>query len=144
MSAKGFGASSSYHGGEASASQVFVRLTGLYSEPEVKQLQSEQKVREMICFYYNSMFDKGKVRPNVTPLQRLYPATITTMYQRIVVKLGTSVLTGGTPHLNRPHMVELARQCKVLYEGGHDIIICSSVRLRPVGNGSAFPMSRHR
>ena len=48
------------------------------------------------------------------------------MYQRIVVKLGTSVLTGGTPRLDRPHMVELARQCAELYHSGKDIVICTS------------------
>jgi glutamate 5-kinase len=48
------------------------------------------------------------------------------MYQRIVIKLGTSVLTGGTPHFNRPHMAELVRQCAGLYQQGKDIIICTS------------------
>ena len=33
------------------------------------------------------------------------------MYKRIVVKLGTSVLTGGGPRLDRAGMVEIARQC---------------------------------
>lgn len=47
-------------------------------------------------------------------------------YQRIVVKLGTSVLTGGTRHLDRSHMVELTRQCADLYHRGHDIIVCTS------------------
>ena len=48
------------------------------------------------------------------------------MYHRIVVKLGTSVLTGGARHLDRPRMVELVRQCAQLYRQGHDIIVCSS------------------
>jgi glutamate 5-kinase len=48
------------------------------------------------------------------------------MYQRIVIKLGTSVLTGGTPHLDRAHMVELVRQCAELYRQGLDVIICTS------------------
>ena len=48
------------------------------------------------------------------------------MYQRIVIKLGTSVLTGGTPHFNRAHMVELVRQCATLYGHDKDIIICTS------------------
>ncbi|MGR5542274.1 glutamate 5-kinase, partial [Vibrio campbellii] len=34
--------------------------------------------------------------------------------QTIVVKLGTSVLTGGTQALDRAHMVELVRQCAQL------------------------------
>lgn len=33
----------------------------------------------------------------------------TTQRQTVVVKLGTSVLTGGTLALDRAHMVELAR-----------------------------------
>lgn len=48
------------------------------------------------------------------------------MYQRIVVKLGTSVLTRSTPQLDHPHMVELARQCAQLYRQGKEIIICTS------------------
>ncbi len=48
------------------------------------------------------------------------------MYQRIVVKLGTSVLTGGTPDLDHPHMVELVRQCAALYHQGKDVIVCTS------------------
>jgi len=57
------------------------------------------------------------------------------MYQRIVVKLGTSVLTGGTPKLDHPHMVELVRQCAELYKQGKDIIICTS---------GAIAVGRHR
>ncbi|MGB1251843.1 MAG: glutamate 5-kinase [Candidatus Promineifilaceae bacterium] len=48
------------------------------------------------------------------------------MTKRIVVKLGTSVLTRGTPQLNRPQMVEIARQCAAVRELGHEVIICSS------------------
>jgi len=57
------------------------------------------------------------------------------MYQRIVVKLGTSVLTGGTPKLDHPHMVELVRQCAELYRQGKDIVICTS---------GAIAVGRHR
>ncbi len=48
------------------------------------------------------------------------------MYKRIVVKLGTSVLTGGTQHLDQPRIVELTRQCATLYHAGHDVVICTS------------------
>ena len=48
------------------------------------------------------------------------------MYQRIVVKLGTSVLTGGSPNLDWPHMVDIVRQCAELHKQSKDIIICSS------------------
>ncbi len=47
-------------------------------------------------------------------------------YRRVVVKLGTSVLTGGSKHLFRPGMVELVRQCAELHQEGHEIILCSS------------------
>jgi glutamate 5-kinase len=48
------------------------------------------------------------------------------MSQRIVVKLGTSVLTGGTRQLNRAQMVELTRQCAQLHHDGYEVILCSS------------------
>ncbi|MEZ4865606.1 MAG: glutamate 5-kinase [Caldilineaceae bacterium] len=48
------------------------------------------------------------------------------MYKRIVIKLGTSVLTGGTRKLDHPRIVELVRQCAELYRDGFDIVICSS------------------
>ncbi len=48
------------------------------------------------------------------------------MYKRIVVKLGTSVLTGGSRHIDRAHMIELIRQCAELYHQQHDIIVCTS------------------
>lgn len=48
------------------------------------------------------------------------------MYRRIVVKLGTSVLTGGGSLLDRAHMVDLARQCADLHRQGADLILCTS------------------
>ncbi len=47
-------------------------------------------------------------------------------YRRVVVKLGTSVLTGGTKRLDRAHMIELVRQCVALHREGRDVIIVSS------------------
>ncbi|CAM3334982.1 gamma-glutamate kinase [Xenorhabdus nematophila AN6/1] len=46
--------------------------------------------------------------------------------QTLVVKLGTSVLTGGSRRLNRAHIVELVRQCAKQHEKGHRIIIVTS------------------
>ena len=46
--------------------------------------------------------------------------------QVIVVKLGTSVLTGGTDKLDKAHMVELVRQCCELKKQGHHVILVSS------------------
>lgn len=48
------------------------------------------------------------------------------MYRRVVIKLGTSVLTGGTSRLDRPQMVELARQCAEIFGRGLEVIVCSS------------------
>ncbi len=48
------------------------------------------------------------------------------MKQRIVVKVGTSVLTEGTRRLNSARMVDLARQCAALHEAGHELILCTS------------------
>lgn len=46
--------------------------------------------------------------------------------QTIVVKLGTSVLTGGTLEINKARMVDLVRQCAELKNKGHQIVIVSS------------------
>ncbi len=46
--------------------------------------------------------------------------------RRIVVKLGTSVLTAGTDRLNRPYMVGLARQVATLRERGCQVLLVSS------------------
>lgn len=44
----------------------------------------------------------------------------------IVVKLGTSTLTGGTPRLSRPHMVDIIRQIVNLYQDGYRVVVVSS------------------
>ena len=46
--------------------------------------------------------------------------------RRIVVKLGTSTLTAGTPHLSPPRMVEIARQVAQLHERGFEMVLVSS------------------
>lgn len=48
------------------------------------------------------------------------------MHRRVVVKLGTSVLTGGTARLNRAHMADLVRQCAWWHDQGNDVIVCTS------------------
>ncbi len=47
-------------------------------------------------------------------------------YKRIVVKLGTSTLTAGTPHLSPAHIVEIVRQVAQLHEGGCEMVVVSS------------------
>ncbi|MEI8610186.1 glutamate 5-kinase [Enterovibrio sp. Hal110] len=46
--------------------------------------------------------------------------------QTIVVKLGTSVLTGGSTKIDRAHLVELVRQCAMLIRQGHQVIVVTS------------------
>src|SRR5262245_41323592 len=46
--------------------------------------------------------------------------------QRIVVKLGTSVLTSGTKRLSRRRMLEIVRQAAQLHDAGHQVVIVSS------------------
>src|SRR5574341_707589 len=47
-------------------------------------------------------------------------------FRRIVVKLGTSTLTAGSPRLSPPRMIELVRQMAELYHAGRDILLVSS------------------
>ena len=44
----------------------------------------------------------------------------------IVVKLGTTTLTGGTRRLSRPHMVEIVRQIAALRADGLRVVVVSS------------------
>lgn len=46
--------------------------------------------------------------------------------QRIVVKVGTSVLTGGTPRLSRQRMLDVVAQAARQHTAGHEIILVSS------------------
>lgn len=46
--------------------------------------------------------------------------------QRIVVKLGTSVLTNETRHLSRQRVLEIVQQVAALHADGHEIILVSS------------------
>jgi glutamate 5-kinase len=48
------------------------------------------------------------------------------MKKRLVVKVGTSVLTDGTRRLSPPRMVDLARQCAALWKQGYELILCTS------------------
>jgi glutamate 5-kinase len=48
------------------------------------------------------------------------------LLMRIVIKLGTSVLTAGTDRLNRPYMVDLARQVALLRTEGWQVALVSS------------------
>ncbi|MGV3526995.1 MAG: glutamate 5-kinase [Candidatus Sericytochromatia bacterium] len=48
------------------------------------------------------------------------------MHQRLVIKLGTSVLTAGQDRLNRPRLVDLMRQIAWLFREGWSVTLVSS------------------
>ena len=47
-------------------------------------------------------------------------------YKRIVIKIGTSTITGGSPNVSLPQLIELIRQISTLHAQGHELIIVSS------------------
>jgi len=47
-------------------------------------------------------------------------------YKRIIIKIGTSVLTSGSPKLDRPKMINIVSECAELHRQGTEIIIVSS------------------
>lgn len=49
--------------------------------------------------------------------------------RRLVLKLGTSVLTAGSPQLNRPRMLDIVRQCARLYAAGVEVVVVSSAAI---------------
>lgn len=69
--------------------------------------------------YTRSALPRTALRTGTRPSSFIMP-------KRIVVKVGTSVLTAGTPRLSRPRMGELVRQCAELHARGLDVILCTS------------------
>jgi glutamate 5-kinase len=50
-------------------------------------------------------------------------------WRRVVIKVGTSTLTAGTPRLNPPRMVDLARQiCSVVQAGTGTVLVTSGAQ----------------
>ncbi len=47
-------------------------------------------------------------------------------YQRVVIKLGTSVLTSGSSRLDKEHMAQIAAQIYALYQAGIEVVVCTS------------------
>lgn len=60
-------------------------------------------------------------------------------YQKLVIKLGTSTLTAGTPFLSLPRMVDLVRQISVLHASGKDIVLVSSGAIAAGKERLGFP-----
>jgi glutamate 5-kinase len=62
--------------------------------------------------------EPGEVKPDFYAMD--------SKYKRIVVKIGTSTLTGGTAYLSPPRMVDLVRQMAHLHSQGGELILVTS------------------
>jgi glutamate 5-kinase len=60
-------------------------------------------------------------------------------YQRIIVKLGTSTLTAGTPRISPPHLVDIVRQVSYLHANGCQVILVSSGAIAAGREALNFP-----
>ena len=60
-------------------------------------------------------------------------------YQRLVVKLGTSTLTAGTPHLSEETLSNLVSQIATLCDDGCEVILVSSGAMAAGREALAFP-----
>ncbi len=64
--------------------------------------------------------------------------------ERIVIKLGTSTLTGGENTLSHPRLVDLARQVTALQAAGRQIVLVSSGAIAAGREALGFPtLPRH-
>ena len=62
--------------------------------------------------------------------------------RRLVIKVGTNVLTAGTDRLNRPRIVDLARQIADAYSQGVEVVLVSSGAVAAGRERLQFPASR--
>lgn len=60
-------------------------------------------------------------------------------YKRIVVKLGTSTLTGGTQFLSPSRIVDVVRQIADLQKNGHQVLLVSSGAMAAGKEALNFP-----
>ena len=60
-------------------------------------------------------------------------------FQRIIVKLGTSTLTSGTPHISLPSLADLARQVSQLHAGKCQVVLVSSGAIAAGKEALDFP-----
>ncbi len=59
--------------------------------------------------------------------------------QRIVVKVGTSVLTGGTPRLKPQRMLGIVEQTAALQQAGHEVVLVTSAAVAAGRERLGFP-----
>ena len=60
-------------------------------------------------------------------------------YGRVIIKLGTSTLTGGTSRLSPPQLIELVRQCAALHTDGCQLVVTSSGAMAAGREALKFP-----
>ena len=60
-------------------------------------------------------------------------------YARVIIKLGTSTLTGGTSRLSTPQLIELVRQCAILHDDGCQLVVTSSGAMAAGREALEFP-----
>src|SRR5919199_586192 len=76
-----------------------------------------------------------QIMSSITPSPNTHP-------RRIVVKLGTNVLTAGTDHLHRPRMVELVRQIAEARARRVEVVLVSSGAVAAGRERLQFPPRR--
>jgi glutamate 5-kinase len=59
--------------------------------------------------------------------------------QRIVVKIGTSTLTGGARQINRQRMLEIVEQIAHLHQAGHEMVVVTSGAMAAGRERLGFP-----
>jgi glutamate 5-kinase len=64
------------------------------------------------------------------------------LYKRIVIKLGTSVLSAGSDRLHRPRMVDLVRQIAALHAAGSEPVLVTSGAVLAGWEQLGFPPRR--
>ena len=60
-------------------------------------------------------------------------------YTRVIIKLGTSTLTGGTSRISTPQLIELVRQCSTLHSEGRQVVVTSSGAMAAGREALEFP-----
>ena len=59
--------------------------------------------------------------------------------QRIVIKVGSSTLTGGTKQISRPQIIDLVTQISHLHDEGHLVLLVSSGAVAAGREAMQFP-----
>lgn len=60
-------------------------------------------------------------------------------YSRLVIKIGTSTITSGTPRISPPRLIDLIRQMAGLHAAGCELMVVSSGAIAAGREGLGFP-----